>query len=180
VRLLAASILAILLAVTGLALAADAAKTPAAAQTSAEPRERGSDSGLMLPRFASLASDKINVRAGPGLRYPVSWTYVRRGLPVEVVAEFDYWRKVRDADGSEGWIHRGMLSPRRVALVQGGVRDIRADPDSAAQVVARAEPGVRVRLLKCRDEWCEVELQNLRGYLTRAEMWGVYPDENVE
>ena len=75
-------------------------------------RERGSDSGMMLPRFASLASDKINVRAGPGLRYPVSWTYVRRGVPVEVVAEFDYWRKVRDADGSEGWIHRGMLSPR--------------------------------------------------------------------
>lgn len=179
-RLLAALISIIPLAGSGLALAADAAKTPPAAQTPAEPRERGSDSGLMLPRFASLASDKINVRAGPGLRYPVSWTYVRRGMPVEVVAEFDYWRKVRDADGSEGWIHRGMLSPRRVALVQGAVRDVRADPDPVAPVVARAEPGVRVRLLKCRDEWCEVEVQNLRGYLPRAEMWGVYPDEKIE
>jgi SH3-like domain-containing protein len=174
----------LLAALAGTVRAAEAAKPPATAtataQTPAEPRERGSDSGMMLPRFASLASDKINVRAGPGLKYPVSWTYVRRGLPVEVVAEFDYWRKVRDADGSEGWIHRGMLSPRRIALIQGGVRDIRADPDATAPVVARAEPGVRVRLVKCRAQWCEIELQSRRGFVLRAEMWGVYPDETIE
>ena len=182
-RRLAALVSVILLAAPGgLAMAAEAARTPAPVQTAAEPRERGSDSGMMLPRFASLASDKINVRAGPGLRYPVSWTYVRRGQPVEVVAEFDYWRKVRDADGSEGWIHRGMLSPRRIALIHGGIRDVRADPSEAAPVVARAEPGVRVRLVKCRPQttWCEIELQNRRGYVLRAEMWGLYPDETVE
>ncbi len=74
-------------------------------------------SGLPLPRFASLGSSKINVRVGPGQKYEVAWIFIQNGLPIEIIQEFDAWRKIRDSEGAEGWIHKTLLSGRRTALV---------------------------------------------------------------
>src|SRR5579862_3380664 len=95
-----------------------------------EVRAAGTEaSGLPLPRFASLRSDEVNLRSGPGVRYPVDWIYTRRDLPVEVIAEFDTWRKIRDWQGTEGWVHQSFLSARRMVVVTGERRRLRADPD---------------------------------------------------
>src|SRR5580658_4776958 len=109
-----------------------------------------------LPRFASLHSDKVNLRAGPGDRYPVEWVYMRKDWPVEVLAQFDHWRRVRDWDGTEGWVHEKMVAGKREVVVTGGVRGLRAGPDLGAALVARAEPGVVARLDECRGEWCRI------------------------
>jgi SH3-like domain-containing protein len=138
------------------------------------------ESGLPVPRFVSLRSDKVNVRTGPGVRYPVEWVLQRKGMPVEVVAEYDTWRKVRDVEGTEGWVNQNLLSSRRGMIVTGAIRALRRDPAANAAVVARAEPDVVGQLLSCKGEWCRVELGGFRGWLRRSEFWGVYPNEKVE
>ncbi len=138
-----------------------------------------SGSGLPLPRFASLRSDEANLRSGPGTRYPVDWIYTRHDLPVEVIAEFDVWRKIRDWQGTEGWVHETFLSAKRTVVVLGAARRLRADPDDKSPALALLEPNVVARLLTCPhdQDYCKVEVQNLQGWLRRSEFWGVYPGE---
>jgi SH3-like domain-containing protein len=133
-----------------------------------------------LPHFAALRADEVNLRTGPGERYPIQWVYHRRGLPVEVTAEYDVWRKVRDSDGTEGWVHERMLSAERSIVVAGGERTLRADPVLGAQPVARAEAGVIARLLECRSSWCRVETKGIKGWLPESDVWGVEPGETVQ
>jgi SH3-like domain-containing protein len=130
-----------------------------------------------LPHFASLHSDKVNLRAGPGDRYPVQWVYVRRDWPVEVIGQFDHWRRVRDWEGTEGWVHEKMVAGRREVVVTGRVRGLRTGPDLGAALVARAEPGVVARLDACRGEWCRIAAGDVTGWVERSDIWGVYPNE---
>ena len=102
----------------------------------------GETSGLPLPRFVSLRSDEVNLRAGPGVRYPIDWIYARKDLPVEVIAEFEAWRKIRDWQGTEGWVHQSMLTGRRMMVVMGQARSLRASDADSADPVAVVEPGV--------------------------------------
>ena len=142
-------------------------------------------SGLPLPRFVSLRSDEANLRSGPGTRYPVDWVYTRRDLPVEVIAEFDAWRKIRDWQGTEGWLHETFLSPKRTIVVTGdiakdGRRRLRADPDEKSPALALLDPNVIAKLTSCPraiPAYCKVEVQNLQGWLQRSEFWGAYPGE---
>lgn len=136
-----------------------------------------SSTGLPLPRFASLAADEVNVRAGPGRRYPVNWRFVRKGLPVMIVAEFEVWRKIRDADGAEGWVHRSLLSGRRTALIVNGLTHLHAKPDSQAPVTVIAEPGVHGRLRECRPGWCEMEVESYTGWIRRQNIFGALDEE---
>ena len=133
----------------------------------------GKQTGLPVPRYVSLSAQEVNVRTGPGGRYPIAWVFQRRSLPVEVVAEFDTWRKIRDFEGTQGWVHQSMLSGRRTVLVIGELRALRHDPSSTASAVARLEPGVLARLEGCRPEWCEIKVSGLFGWISRAHIWGV-------
>lgn len=149
----------------------------------AAPRAAANEtSGLPLPRFVSLRSDEVNLRTGPGVRYPIDWIYARRDLPVEVIAEFEAWRKIRDWQGTEGWVHQSMLSGRRMMVVIGGARTLRASDSDSADPIAIVDPGVLGRILSCprNRELCRVEINTLQGWLRRDEMWGVYKGEWLE
>lgn len=139
-----------------------------------------SASQLPVPRFVSLATSEVNFRTGPGLRYPVRLVVRRNGLPVEVIREFDVWRQVRDADGDEGWVHKSMLSGRRSVIVQGQVQTLLRRPETDARSVARLEPGVIARLDTCRADWCNISVGSYSGWLPRATLWGVYPEETFK
>lgn len=142
---------------------------------------QGHGNGLSpLPRYVSLRSDEVNLRTGPGARYPVEWVFTRKNLPVEVLAEFENWRKIRDWEGAEGWVHQSMLSSRRYALIVGEPRTLRRQPEPGAPAVARAEPGTLGQVLECRDRWCRLDVGGFKGWLPRAEMWGVYPGETMK
>jgi SH3-like domain-containing protein len=138
------------------------------------------EKNLPVPRFVTLRSEQVNVRTGPGERYPIEWVFSRKDLPVEIVAEFDIWRKIRDAEGTEGWVHQRMLSGKRSVIVEGAVRALHRKPSESADVVARAEPGVVAKLLECDPQWCRVEASGVSGWLKRDEIWGVYPSEVVQ
>ena len=137
-------------------------------------------SGLPVPRFVSLGSDKVYARTGPGSRSPIAWVSLRRGLPVAVLADFEIYRKIRDMDGGEGWVHKRLLSGRRYALVLGAVRTLHRDPDQSSPAVLLAEPGVQGRLLHCKGLWCELEVAGQRGYIRGDYLYGVYPNETVD
>jgi SH3-like domain-containing protein len=140
----------------------------------------GGETELPIPRFVSLRSDEVNLRTGPGTTYPVEWVYVRRGLPVEIIAEFDVWRRIRDWQNTVGWVHQSMLDGKRTALVVGSDRILLQEPADSAAPVARVAPGVIAWLLECNGLWCRVEAEGYRGWLKREDFWGSYPKENVE
>lgn len=150
-------------------------------------------SGLPLPRFASTRSDKINVRVGPGERYNIAWVYVKKGVPVEILQEFDTWRKIRDVDGQQGWVHQNMLSGNRSAIAAPREADAQlpllARAGDAKAVRAYLGSGFRVDISKCDGSWCEVSATThpktgsaatYSGYLPQGELWGVYPDESFD
>ena len=136
--------------------------------------------GLPVPRYVSLRSEEVNVRTGPGIRYPVEWVFQRRNMPVEVVEQFEHWRKIRDIEGTEGWVHQSMLSGKRYAIVTGDVRSLHRRPEPGAPEVARLEPGVIAQLLDCEGQYCRLEAGGIKGWLPRAEFWGVYPNEKID
>ncbi len=138
------------------------------------------DGGLPVPRFVSLRSDEINLRAGPGTDYPVMWVLLRQAWPVEVIAEFDQWRRIRDVDGTVGWVHQTMLTGRRTMLVAGETATLRAAPDPTATPVLRAEVGVQGELIACRPDWCRVEIAGHEGWLDRIHIFGVLADETFD
>jgi SH3-like domain-containing protein len=132
-----------------------------------------------LVRFGSLRADDVNVRAGPGVRYPVKWKFVQRNMPVQIIAEFDTWRKIRDWEGAEGWVHRAMLSSRRsVILVKSG-QTLRKDSDDKAAAVARLAPGIVATIARCKREWCAVGVEGYEGWIRRLNIWGLYPGEKL-
>ena len=133
----------------------------------------GKETGLHVPRFVSMNSSKVNVRAGPGTRYPIKWVFQRKALPVQIVAESDTWRKIRDFEGIEGWVHQRMLSGRRRAVVTGAIRQLKREPKDTSKTVALLEPGVILRLDKCSNGWCLVEGGSYEGWIGRQSIWGV-------
>ena len=154
---------------------------PLEVQKPAEP-EKGSNTGQPLPRFATLRSDEVNLRTGPGTRYPIEWVYKRRDLPVQIQREFEVWRLVQDQEGVKGWVHQAVLAPRRTGVVIGGERVLRRDPRDDAAEVARLKPGVIVRLRSCEAaaDWCQGGVQDYRGWIRRTEVWGTFPGEAIQ
>lgn len=149
-------------------------------------------SGLPLPRFASLKSGKVNVRVGPGTDFKINWLYKKRGLPMEIIQEFDNWRKVRDPQGNEGWVLHSLLSGRRTVVIrpwesdqQAGLADLRDKPATSASLSARLQAGVVATVQSCSDAWCQLEVKDadgktIEGYVEKNALWGVYPDEFIE
>lgn len=136
--------------------------------------------GLPLPRFVSIASDKVNARTGPSSQYPIRWVYTRENLPLKIVDEFDNWRQVVDHENEGGWILASLLSSKRTAVVTAEIADMRRTPSLEARIVVRAKEGVIARLFNCEPVWCLVEIGEQRGWLQRDQLWGVLDDEWVE
>lgn len=142
-------------------------------------------SGLPLPRFVSLEEEKTHVRAGPGEQYPIEWVLTRQGLPVEVVLEFENWRKIRDMDGQEGWVFHSLLSGKRTGIVTGADKiPVYQQPYEAigpeSELSMMLEPRVIVSIKECHEAWCAIESGGFSGWVQRKFIWGVYANENFD
>ncbi len=136
---------------------------------------------LPLPRFVSLRADKVYVRAGPALRYPIQWVYRRAGLPVEITQEFESWRRIRDHVGDEGWVHQSLLSGQRSVLIRGDdLVILREHATDQARMVARLEPDVVAHLDRCNPQWCRIHVSGYRGWVERNFLWGIYAQEDFD
>lgn len=134
-----------------------------------------------LPRFAALRSNAVNSHVGPGNNYPIEWKFVRQNLPIEITAEFDNWRRIRDYQGTSGWVHKSLLSGKRSLLVINSIQNMHASSDKDSGIVARLEPGVIVLAIEMQPNWCKVEFKSTngryKGWVLRQNLWGTYPDE---
>ena len=147
-------------------------------------------SGLPIPRFVSLKSDRVNLRQWPGMEYPTAWVFRRAGLPVEVVKEFESWRQVRDADGTSGWVLGTMLSGRRTALVlpwemkagqpSTASATLRDDDSAGSRAVVHLEAGVLASIIGCDGRWCRISVDGFRGYIEQTKLWGAYEGEVIK
>lgn len=148
-------------------------------------------SGLPLPRYVSLKSSRVNVRIGPSQDHAVAWVFNAAGLPVEIIAESENWRRIRDSEGAQGWVYHSLLSGRRTALVapwpdddatggQANLENLHRYPREEAKPVARLERGALVSVEDCQDTWCRIEVAGLSGYLRQELLWGVYPGEQID
>ncbi|MBH89988.1 MAG: hypothetical protein CMF71_07175 [Magnetovibrio sp.] len=138
--------------------------------------------GLPLPRFVSLRNDQVRLRTGPGVQYPIEWVYQRRHLPVEIIAEYRTWRKIRDWQSTQGWVHKGMLSARRTIIITGKRRSLRSKADAKSAPVAEIEVSAIADLKKCPKEsgWCLIESKKINGWLRKVEFWGAYRNESLK
>ena len=150
---------------------------PAAAQ------QLGTSTGLPIPRYVSLKSDRVNLREGPSKDHQTAWVFQRAGLPVEITAEFENWRKIRDSEGVEGWVLLSLLSGRRTAIVSPWKKDgfmilhARAGGDDLA---ARLQPGVIGSVKSCDGRFCRILGEGYDGFIDQTQLWGVYPGEKVQ
>lgn len=142
-------------------------------------------SGLQIPRFVSLRSEKVFVRTGPALRYPIKWVFQMQNLPVEVVQEFDTWRKIKDHTGEEGWVHQSLTQGRRYGVVQNPddlktAVPILKKPMAGAAQIALFEPNVVVKIEECLPTHCKVTKSGFDGWIERKFLWGIYADEKFD
>lgn len=143
-------------------------------------------SGYKVPRFVSLKSDRVNVRGGPTTDHKVKWIFRRAGLPVEIIQEFENWRRIRDSEGEEGWVYHSLLSGRRTALISpwqnaGTIVPLSKTAESDAALALNAQVNVLVDIKQCtKENWCEVSAQGQSGWIRANLLWGVYPDEVIE
>lgn len=147
----------------------------------------GSVTKLPIPRFVSLKPSDTPMREGPSKEHRIKWVFKREGLPVEVIAEHEQWRRIRDSESTDGWVYHGRLSNRRTAIVRasrgapaGAEQRLFKDENENAGVVARLQPGVIANVERCTANWCKVSVEGYAGFLKKDAIWGVYPDERLK
>src|SRR5262249_8733931 len=167
-----------------MALALIAALTCAAAARAAGELGTGPKSGLPMPRFVSLKPDRVNVPGGPTGDHEVPFVYPGAGLRVEITAESDNWRRIRDWEGSEGWVYHSLLSGRRTAVVtpkdKKELVPLYDQGDSGAAVIARLQAGGLGLGQRCTGSWGRMAGPGVAGWVVQEQLWGVYPNEKVE
>lgn len=154
-----------------LAVLAGLFSTPTGFASAAE--RLGKESGEPLPRFAVLKDSIVNMRLGPGKAYAIKWVLRRRNMPVRIIGEHGYWRRVELVDGDQGWIHRALLTRRRYAVATSGGFELYATPEDSARMIARVKPALPVRLLSCEADWCRAEVEGKRGWAPKRNLWGI-------
>jgi SH3-like domain-containing protein len=130
--------------------------------------------------MVSLRADEVNIRSGPSVRYPIKWVFQVKYMPVEVIAEYEAWRKIRDWEGSEGWVHRAMLSSRRSLITLSEITTLRRTSSDGSPAVARLSQGMVGQVRECVEAWCFIEVEGYEGWVKRSSSWGLYPNEKLQ
>jgi SH3-like domain-containing protein len=137
------------------------------------------------PHYSSIKSSEVNVRKGPNTRYRIEWVYKNKGEPVEVIAKFEHWNKIRDVDGAEGWMKTIMLTKKRTGIIlplkkESSFVNMYRKPDASSRVFARIESSKRVVIEKCKEQWCKIRIKEISGWVNQQNLWGVYANEEFK
>ena len=153
-----------------------------------------------IPYYASLKFSEVNVRKGPNSRYPISWVYNKKGEPLEIIAQFEQWYRIRDISGDEGWVKSVMFSKKRSGIIiKPKENDLpTADKtfkstnsnkfyatlykkaDNLSRAIGHIEPSIRVSIKECKKQWCKIQSNNVTGWIEKQYLWGVYANEEFK
>lgn len=153
---------------------------PAAAQQATDAPTIGPETNRPLPRYVSLKASEANVRRGPSLSHRIDWVFQRKGMPLQVVAEYGHWRRVIDREGQGGWVHYTMLTGARTVIVEQESLFLHARANTESRQTAELEADVVARIRKCDGAWCEISAGGYRGWAPKAVLWGVDADEVID
>lgn len=133
-------------------------------------------------RFVAMRANKVNARSGPNMRYPIEWIYQQQNYPVEIIAEYEQWRKIRDYEGTISWVMKNLLTNVRYALVtEPGLTNIYEKDSLNSDVIARAEDGSIGKIKRCSQNFCFLEFENnIKGWMQRSAIYGVKKDEEIK
>lgn len=152
----------------------------------------GKETGLPIPRFVVLKFNESNLRSGPSSKHKISWVYKKKNYPLEVIAEFEHWRKVRDIDGVEGWLNENQITGKHSGIIiktnmyqeknryklKNNEGIIFRNPSEISYPIAKIEIGSVVKILHCRESWCQIITDTkLKGWYQKENLWGVYKHE---
>jgi len=142
--------------------------------------EIGQITGYKIPRFVSLKSDEVNLRIGSSTNYPIILKYVAKNMPVEIIDEYERWRKIRDINGNEGWIRKDLLKGDRFVIII---------KDNKNKIYMYSKPnGVQIgeigelniaKIKVCLEKWCKIKFESYKGWINKKNVWGVYEKEEV-
>ena len=133
---------------------------------------KGDVTGLPLPRFVSVKSNKVNVRRGPNSTYQIDWVYTRSGVPLKVIAEYENWRKIEDFQGEGGWVHSRLLSGTRFVIFKKNRTLLKRKPNERSPALAVIKQGVIAKLLVKNQNWSEISVQGYSGWIPNLSVWG--------
>ena len=139
--------------------------------------QKGQVTNLPIPRYVSLKVKEANARRGPSLSHKIDWIYKRQNMPLEIYAEYENWRRVRDFEGLGGWVHYTLLSGIRYVLVKKELLEMRLLPSIDAQVIAKVPQHNIATLDKCNKDWCRIIDDGYKGWVPKNGIWGVYENE---
>lgn len=131
------------------------------------------------PYFVALRSNKVNCRTGPAKRYPIKWVYLKKNLPLEVIDKFEHWRKVRDYKKDSCWIHKSLLKNSRFVIT---AKEATAydEPTPFSTPLFKMEEKVLGSVIKCKQSWCRININENTGWVAKDDIWGIYPEEIIE
>mgnify|MGYP001376770395 FL=1 len=139
--------------------------------------QKGQVTNLPIPRYVSLKVKEANARRGPSLSHKIDWIYKRQNMPLEIYAEYENWRRVRDFEGLGGWVHYTLLSGIRYVLIKNELLEMRLLPSIDAQVIAKVPQHNIATLDKCNKDWCRIIDDGYKGWVPKNGIWGVYENE---
>ena len=137
----------------------------------------GSDSGFKLPRYVSLKSNEVNLRIGSSKNYPIKLKYTKKNFPIEIIQEYNQWREVKDFEGNKGWIHKSLLKGERYALADSKNKMLLVYNKPNGKLIGEIGNYNIVKLKKCLKNWCQINIEEARGWSHKRDLWGVYQDE---
>lgn len=123
--------------------------------------------------LASIKATRANVRSGPGINYPVKFTYNTRNIPVKVISKYDNWNEIEDFEGEKGWISQSLLSRKRTVIVKTPKSSVNlySAATQKSRILLKLENKVIAKLMGCKDSWCKVELKGKKGWLEQKNIW---------
>ena len=124
--------------------------------------------------FLTLRNEKVNLRQGPSFDYPVKIFYKKKYLPVLIQDSSNNFRKVRDHENNSGWIHISQLSKKKAAIVIDDEAYIFSNNTIYSKPLAISKKGKLLLIKKCRKDWCKISNKNLKGWISKNSLWGLY------
>ena len=124
--------------------------------------------------FLTLRNDKVNLRQGPSFEYPIKLFYKKKFLPVLVQEKFENFRKIRDHENNTGWIHVSQLSKKKAAIVVDDEAYIFSNNSIYSKPLAVSKNGKLLLIKKCKKDWCKISSKNVKGWIKKESLWGLY------
>ena len=129
------------------------------------------DSSANENYFLSLKYNKVNVRYGPGLDYPIKFVYLKKNYPVEVIDEKENFRKIVDYKNNSGWVHRSQLKKNK-SLIALEEKILFKNFTKYSRPIALIKNGRLLIIKKRGKNWLKVVTGDYIGWISKENLWG--------